>query len=78
MSKEKMIPMTDKNNYLSGSKNVLFELQYNGTFPFGNYYLQRFEKLPNFFKFDKKFEEGVIDLFANKDYFLKEIGRAHV
>lgn len=71
MSKEKLIPMTDRNNVLSGSKNVLFELQYNGTFPFGNYYLQRFEKLPNFFKFDKKFEDGVIELFSDKEYFLK-------
>lgn len=59
--------MSDKNNL----KNVLFELQYNGSFPFGNYYLQKFEKLPNFFKFDKKFEEGVVELFSNEDNFTK-------
>lgn len=71
MSKEKLIHLTEKNNVLSGNGNVLFELQFNGTFPYGNYYLQKFEKLPNFFKFDKKFEEGVIDLFSDKEYFLK-------
>jgi SpoVK/Ycf46/Vps4 family AAA+-type ATPase len=71
MDKLKNKIITGRDNFLSGSKNVLFELQYNSSFPFGNYYLQKFEKLPNYFKFDKKFEENVIELFSNEDCFVK-------
>jgi len=57
----------DNKNFLQNSGNVLFELQYNGTFPHGNYYLQKFGKIPNFFKFDKKFEDGVVNFFNSEE-----------
>lgn len=67
MSKNNPVSIFENKNIFTGQKNVLFELQYNGTFPYGNYYLQKFNKLPNFFKFDKKFDEKVVDLFTSEE-----------
>jgi hypothetical protein len=49
-------------------KNILFELQYPGMFPASNMYILKFGKIPNFYKFDKKFTDEVIKLFDIKVY----------
>lgn len=56
-----------KNNQVSFKNIPLFEMQYNNAYPVANYYLQKFDKLPNYYKFDKKFKEDVVHLFESEE-----------
>lgn len=58
----------DKNSQLTNDTKMLFELQYAGTHPTGNIYLSEFGLVPNFFKFDKKFTDEVVNVFEEKSY----------
>lgn len=55
-----------KDNLLNN--RILFELQYSGSFPAENFYMLKFNSIPNFFKFDKKFNDDVVSLFDEKEY----------
>ena len=66
--KKRGIPETDKNSQGLPDNKILFELQYPGAFPIANYYVGKFEILPNFFKFDKKFTDEIVALFENDGY----------
>jgi len=68
MRKRMEMPKKNSSPHFVNSNQVLFELEYNGSFPIGNYYYQKFNKLPNYFKFDKKFESKVIDIFEKGEY----------
>lgn len=63
----KRIVNQDKSSQVIPDNKILFELQYPGAFPIANYYLLKFDLMPNFFKFDKKFTDEIVALF-DKDY----------
>ena len=64
--RKRIIP-SEKNAQGIPDSKILFELQYPGAFPVANYYLLKFGLMPNFFKFDKKFNNDVVSLFE-KEY----------
>ena len=58
----------DKSSQGIPDNKILFELQYQGSFPIANYYLLKFGVIPNFFKFDRKFNDAVVDLFSGEEF----------
>lgn len=75
MSKKIEKNYMDNLQFIEG-KEIFFELQYGYSFPASNFFVQKFKCIPSFFKFEKNFNDSVIDdVFLTEKYVKIHEGR---